>query len=129
MSLLDRAKADIKTITTNKNDFAVDMTFQAPNGGPTKTIQGLHTKHHLGIDQEGNQVNSKTAQLSFCEKVLTDLGYPVRNSENEVDLNKHLISVKDSTDTLVTYVVQAWFPDETLGLIRVTLSDYNVGED
>lgn len=129
MGLLDQARKDIKSITTNKNDFAVDITFVNPDKSKEVTVQGIHVKHNFGIDQEGNQINTKTAHVTVSEEVLKDAGYEIRNSESEVDLNGHLISAKDSTGKLWQYAVQAWFPDEALGLIRITLEDYDGGED
>lgn len=121
MSILDRAKADIKKITGNSNEFARVMTFVAPDES-TITTKGLHSKHHVGIDNEGNLVNSKTAYVSVSEENLT--GYPVRNAAGEVYLKFHKVTVKDSTGTEKTYQISEWFPDETIGLIVCILQDY-----
>ena len=73
MSLIAQAKADIEQITYNQNEFGVLITFTAPDDS-TATVAGLHTKHHLGLDTDGNPVNSKNAHISFSEKNLTDEG-------------------------------------------------------
>lgn len=127
MGLLDRAKRDIKKITSNKSKgWAAEIVFLAPNG-ETATINGLHTKHHLGVDPEGNAVNSKNAHISFAEETLTDENenYPVRNVNGDVDLKSHKITVADSTGNLFTYVVDENFPNETTGLIVCTLKNFD----
>lgn len=126
MGLIAQAKADIEAITSNTDEFGVAMTLTAPAavGGNVLAIVGLHTKHHIGIDTEGNYVNTKNANATFSEKFLTDASYPVRNSNGEVVLTGHKVSVKDSTGSVKEYVIREWFPDETVGLIRCILGDF-----
>lgn len=123
MGLIQQAKELIEQITVNSDDFAVAITLTSPTG-TTATIKGLHTKHHLGIDTDGNMVNTKKAHVSFSEKYLTDVSYPIRNAAGEVDLKKHKVSVKDSTGTAKNYMIQSWYPDETVGLIVCILEDF-----
>lgn len=123
MSLIDTINADIAKITSNLNEFGVSIELIAPTL-ETITINGIHTKHHLGIDTDGNMVNSKKASIAFSESLLI-APYPVRNANKEVDLLNHLINVKDSTGIVKNYIVQQWFPDETIGLIVCILEDYD----
>lgn len=125
MSLLDTAKASIKRITTDTNGFGVSMVLIAPSGA-TATVAGLHTKHHINVDTDGATVNSKNAHVSISEEVLTALGYPVRNADREVNLKGHRVNVADSTGVVKNYVIQEWFPDESVGLIVCILGDYEV---
>jgi len=78
MSLIQRAKADIERITSNQNEFGVEMVLTAPTS-ETITVTGLHTKINLGVDTDGQMVNSKKAHISVSEKFLTDAGYQVRD--------------------------------------------------
>lgn len=123
MGLKDQAKKDIETITSNSNEWAQDIILTAPSL-QSAHIKGLHTKIHLGVDTDGNVVNSKKATCSFSEKFLTDINYPVRNAKGEVDLTNHLISVKDSTGSFKNYIMQSFFPNETIGLITCIIQDY-----
>ena len=123
MSLIAQAKEDWKTITSNADEFGIEMTLTAPTG-ETATVTGLHTKHHLGIDKEGAAVNAKNAHVSVSEELLTAAGYPVRNDAGEVNLKSHRVSVADSTGTAKEYVVAQWFPDETVGVIVMILTDF-----
>ena len=124
MNLIDRARYDTQRITSNLNNgFGVSMTLIAP-GGATATVIGLHTKHWLSVDTEGNQVDSKNAHASFAEKFLKEVNYPLRNGQGEVDLSKHKLKVKDSTGVEWTYVIERSFPDETVGLIVCILGDF-----
>ena len=126
MSILDLAKADIKKITSDLNGFAVSMTFIAMDyDDTTATINGLHTKHHIGINPEtGAIINSLNAHISFTEALLTELGYPVRNDNGEVAMRNHKVIVKDSTGIEKTYLIRENFPDETLGFIVLMLEAF-----
>lgn len=125
MGLIDRAKEDWQRFTTNTNEFGVVMTLE-----DLEFVQyaasGLFTKHHLGIDTEGNLVNTKNAHFSISEQVLTTLNYPVRNASGEVDLKGHKLFVKDSTGIVKSFIIREFFPDETIGLIVCILGTYEV---
>ncbi len=123
MGLIDQAKSDWQTFSTNKNQFGVDINISTPSDSENVDIVGLHTKHHIGINYEGNTVNTKNAHISFSEKLLTDAGYPVRNGD-EVDLQGHKVTVKDSTESNKLYVIREAFPDETIGVIVCILGDF-----
>lgn len=137
MSLKDQARALIAQITTDTDSgWADDIVLLSPGNssfdssfgitfGASVSIKGLHSKHHLGIDLEtGNHVNEKKAHISFTEQQVVDLGFPIRNAKGEVNMAKYLCKVKDSTGVLLLYVVEQWFPDETVGLIVCILGDY-----
>lgn len=124
MGLTDRAKKDIERITSDLNGFGVAMIFTAPTGETTDVV-GIKKQHHLGIDPNlGTPINSKTATVSVSEKFLTDAGYPVRNADGIVAMQRHLVDVKDSTGISEKYIVEQWFPDETIGLIVFILGKY-----
>ncbi|KKN54307.1 hypothetical protein LCGC14_0593620 [marine sediment metagenome] len=122
MGLIDRAKSDIKAITSNPDEFGVSMTFTAPSG-ETATLNGLHSKHHMSMDTDGNMISSKNAHISVSEELLTAQNYPVRKA-GEVNLKNHRVSVKDSTGISKDYVIREWYPDETIGLITCILGSH-----
>jgi hypothetical protein len=124
MGLIDRAKKDTERFTSDKNGFGVDITFTAPTGEIVSVV-GLAKKHHLGIDPNlGTPTNSKTASVSVSEKFLTDATYPVRNDGGIVSLKGHLVDVVDSTGNSEKYIIEQWFPDETIGFIVCILGTY-----
>lgn len=124
MSLLNTIAADIKSITTNSNEFGVSLSFRAPNG-TTATVTGLATAHHLGIDPStGGPVNSKHAHCSFSEAALTDEDYPVRNASDDVAMVGHRVTFTDSAGIERIYRINQTFPDETIGLIVCILGDW-----
>ena len=123
MGLIAQIQQDIKQITSNADEFGVTLSFVSPDGDEA-TITGLATKHHFSIDTEGRPVNAKNAHCSFSEELLTEVGYPVRNSRDEVSLKGHKVSWMDSTGKQCEYVIEEWYPDETIGLIVCILGDY-----
>ncbi|HYG49619.1 MAG TPA: hypothetical protein VD905_01900 [Flavobacteriales bacterium] len=125
MGLQDQIQKDIAQITTDTSAFGISLDFTAPNG-QTASITGTHTKHHFGITDDGNVINSKKVVVAFSESVLLkkNPSYPIRNAKGEVDLNKHKVKAKDSTGTLVTYIMRAFFPDEQCGLVVCLLDGF-----
>lgn len=121
MNLFNQAIADANSFM--QKDFGVSMDFVAPTS-ETATIMGWTSKHHVAFDTEGNQVNSKTANITLSEQDLTNAGYPVRNNQGEVSMRNHLVYVKDSTQTISKYKVMQYYQDERLGLITLILSDF-----
>ncbi len=123
MGLLDIARADIKAIASNLNGFGVAITITNLSS-ETVVITGIHSKHHLGVDTDGNKVNAKNAHISFSESQLTSLGWSIRNNTGEVYLRGYKVAVKDSTGIEKLYVIREWFPSETTGLIVCILEDF-----
>lgn len=124
MSLLAQAKADIEQITSDPDGFSAELNFTAPNGS-TASIRGLFTEHHLAIDTDGRPVNSRNSHISFSEKFLTDLSYPVRNAAGKVFVKDHKVRVVVSALSIDrTYTIRENLPDETLGFIVCILGDF-----
>ena len=72
MGLINQIQNDVLRFTTNLNEFAVDILLVAKTS-QTLSIKGIHTKHHLGIDTDGNMVNSKKASTSFLNCIISGL--------------------------------------------------------
>jgi len=122
MSLIDEIMQDVKNITSDKDEFGVEIVFVAPSG-ETATIAGLHSKHTLSYDADAQRVNHKNTHISSSESLLIAANYPVRIN-GIVSLIGHKITVKDSTGIAKTQQVSEQFPDETIGLILCYLKDY-----
>jgi hypothetical protein len=123
MSLVDQAKKDWQQVTTDTvSGFGTAITLTSP-GDIVLEIVGLATKHHIGIDDDGNVVNTKNAHISFSEQQLIDASYPARNADGDVSLYRHKATWIDSTGSSITYVIREYFPDETIGVILCILGD------
>lgn len=118
----ERAKKAIERITSGKTSSET-ITISTADDSISIAITGIHTKINLGVDQEGNIIQSKKAHISISEKILTDNNYPVRNTKGEVAISGHKIHVKDSTGIVQAYVIKTCTPDETVGLLTCILSD------
>ena len=127
MGLIDQATQDWQRFSSDTEGWGVSINIETPSGSQNVDIAGLATKHHIGIDAEGNLINTKNAHISFAEKLLTDEGYPVRNTEGEVALFNHRVNYADSTGVIKKYVIREWFPDETVGVIVCILGDFDDG--
>lgn len=123
MSLLNFAREDTNDILTDAEGFTTSIVFLAPDTS-TATIKGLAIKHHLKFNEFGTPVSSKTARITVSEAALLAEDYPVRNDTDEVALTGHKVTWADSTGTEWTYVIEVAMPDETLGCILCTISDY-----
>jgi len=126
MNILDLARQHARQILGDQaTGFAVPITFIAPTG-ETATGSGTHAKIHRGIDpQTGVEINVKKSHVTVNEAAFfTEQGYPVRTSQGDVNLRNHKVQVADSTGIVYTYMVDEWFPDQTLGIIVVILKDF-----
>lgn len=128
MGIIARANRDIQRITSNPDGFGIPMKLLAPTGEIANII-GIHPKVHLGVNSEGNVISTKQARATFSEKVLMNANpaYPLRNTDGNVNLDGHILTMADSTGVMHDYVAQTWIPDETIGIIVVMLGDY--GQD
>lgn len=124
MGLIDTINKDIQNITTNKNGFGVDINVTTPDGLTSVDVVGIHTKHHFGLNEDGQQVNTKNAHIAISEKTLLDAGYTVRGANEEVQMVDHKVIVKDSSGVDKNYIIRQCFPDETIGLIVFILGDF-----
>jgi hypothetical protein len=123
MSLTQNMIDDLAAITSNPDDFGVSFTFTNP-AGETAIVFGYVTTHHLGIDTDGNAVNSKKCAISVAEKQFVAVGYEIRNTDGEVNLKDHKVDLIDSSGRNKKYIMGQWFPDEKVGLITCTLEDF-----
>ena len=126
MSLNDIARRDAATITQNDAEWAKAMTLHSPTG-QNLSIKGLHTYHSLGFDaQKQKFANTPNGHINFTEQQLVDGSYTYKNSQGDVDLSNHKVSVHDSEGVLRTYDIEQWFPDKTVGLIMCILGEYAI---
>lgn len=115
MNIFERAGRDLRNITSNPDGSGEQIFLVWPDSSELE-LYGIAAKHHLGIDTDGNQVNTKTAHISFSESIITDAGKSIRTN-GEVNLNRFKVRVKDSTGTEKSYIVRMHHPDETFGHI------------
>lgn len=119
--LMDAARADAQLYVT-AGGFESDIKITTPDGNIILNTTGIATKHHISFDTDGTPFHGKNAHITLSEKTLSDAGYPVRVDE-EINLLKHLITVKDSSGVDKNYVITQNLPDEFLGLIVCVLGD------
>lgn len=88
------------------------------------TIQGLATRHRQSYDPDtGLPIIGKNNHCTFSEQTLNDLGFATRNQSNEVIVKGWLVSWSDTTG-IHKYKIEEPSPDETLGLIKCILGEY-----
>lgn len=124
MGMIETAQAAVKRIRTDPNGFTKTIQFIATDGITTATIRGMSAVIHLGVDNQGEFVNTRKAHISFSESSLSDTGFPVRDSSNTLILKGNRVSVIDSTGQAEQYVIREIYPDEALGLLVCMLGDF-----
>jgi len=128
MGLIEQARKDIQRITEDVKGFGQQIVLVSPTGVIGAVI-GLHRKINLGVDTDGNIVNSRQSYVSISEKTLNNIAYPVRGVNGEVYLANHLCYVKDSTELVKAYKIISWTPDEATGIIPMFLEVYTPAID
>src|SRR5947209_4287346 len=95
MNLAARAIKDFARFSSDGSGFGVTAFLTAPNG-QTAAIKCFTTEHHYAVkfDDSGNEqaVNSQNTSIALSEMVVlaANPNYPVRDGNNEVNLNGHL---------------------------------------
>lgn len=120
---LATARADWQRFSAD-GFFSVEITFKSPGDVDTAVIKGIGIKHHLSIDSDGRDLDSKNAHVTVSEALLVAEGYPVRETPaGEVALKDHSVFFADSTGLVKSYVITRTYPDETVGMITCILGD------
>jgi hypothetical protein len=124
MGLLDRARKDARKILGDLAGWATMLTFTSP-GGEVTTINGTFFKRNVAVlSGDGTPSNARQIHITFAEAEMIAAYYDIRNTAGVVDLQDHLVSCADSTGVAHSYVIREWHPDETLGIVRCMLGDY-----
>jgi hypothetical protein len=124
MSLIERSRADLRAITENTSDFAQVITLTAPGeDGAILDVNGFHTHHHNGFDENGVPVSSRISSVAISEGQLRDAEYPYTDSDGNTYLVNHFVTTSDS-DSEKMYIVREQYPDQNLGLIVLILGVY-----
>jgi len=123
--LLEIARQDWLNITSS-GGFESEFTLTTPTASNTATINGLviHISAVFDFDS-GAFTNSPRVRATFSEQLLTDLGYPVRNVNNKVNLLNHVFEYIDSTGVSKKFKVDENLPDQSVGIITLQLSEYD----
>lgn len=121
-SVLDRARVDAQRIITS-GGFEVDITLTPPLPDSPLAVKGLASKHWIDIQTDGIDANTKNTHITIVEKDLTDNAYPVRDGNDQVNMEGHQVDYIDSTGTSKSNTIIEAYPDETLGLIVAILND------
>lgn len=124
MSLIDRYRQDLRMITEDLSGFAQALTLIYPGDSDvTIDVNGLHTHHHNGFDENGVHVSSRISSVAISESQFSESDYPYKDDDGNIFLINHLVSVSDS-DTQKDYIVREQYPDQNLGLIVLILGVY-----
>lgn len=103
----------------------VPLTFFKVSGQNEVTINGMATRHHLGIDPDTRTlVNSRNTQCTIHENLLKEAGFTTRNANNDVILKGVYVRYADHTGVSKVYVIAETYPDDTLGIIVCTLNQF-----
>lgn len=121
MSLLDAIRRDAVNITSNSSDFATQITVSKGDVGVT--VGGIAGRHHFGLDELGNVVNTMQAHCAIAEQVLIDAGLNLRNAKGLIATGGITISWTDTSGRNGNYTVKSIRPDETIGLLTFILQN------
>ena len=121
--MIETAQAAVKRIRMDPNGFTKSLQFTAADGITMATIRGMSAVIHLGVDNQGEFVNTRKAHISFSESSLSDTGFPVRDLNGTLIIKGNRVDVIDSTGEIEQYVIREIYPDEAVGLLVCMLGD------
>lgn len=132
MGLMDNIQKDVQRITTEARGFSVPVLFSVTDGVTVTSVtcNAIAVKHNISIDETTGDIrtgivsNSRTVRVTVSELALKAKNYPVRNTNNHVDLIGNQVTWTDVSGVQATYVVKEQYPDETTGCIVLFLGTY-----
>lgn len=116
--ILDLARHNAREIMNG--GFNTELTI-TPKGESPVVIKGLATRHSQGFDTDGLPIISDNSHCTFSELDLTDLGVVTRDAKGNLNIKGWKVSFDDAIGP-GEYKFSESMPDNTLGLIRITLS-------
>lgn len=120
MGLYEQARSDWQDITTNTDDFGVEITVINADDSESCTVTGITTRHHLQVTREGVAYNGRKAHVSISETEFERVGFTIRDTNGEVNLKNFKVSVDGAI-----YIVNEWYPSDTYRLITIILGDFS----
>ena len=121
-TILQKARRDAKNIIS-ASGVEEDIKLQNPDNTSEIDITGFASKHHLNFSTDGLPVNSQNSHVTISESKLSELNYPFKNTNGEINLFQHKVFVSDSSGNVKSYVIEEQFADETIGLISCILGN------
>lgn len=119
--ILTLARNDAQRILSEMG-FETEITLTKDN--VSVNVNGVAPVHHLAFDTDGQPVNSKSAHVTISEITLSNVGFTVRNSKNEVFMRNVLVTFQDSSGVSKTYIVKENYADESIGTVLLNLGSY-----
>jgi len=100
------------------------VTFISADGEVEVDVRCNPNRIHQVYDPATlERVNVRKSTVSVPEATLTDAGFPVRNSDNEVFLKDVIVKFLDSAGNMCNFKIAEWHPDETIGNIMCVLDE------
>ena len=121
MDIYDRSYNAIKRISTNTNGAGSAITLINLEGGSCD-IFGTKSKHHLGIDNQGNSVNTKNSHMSFHISETIRTNFNIRNSDGDIAIKGFKV-ILTHLGIVGNYVITEFYPSETTGYIVCILGE------
>lgn len=112
MSLLEQAKADLRAILEDTNDFAVEIVVTNPDG-ESATLKGLQTDHYLAIDaQTGVAVTGSNVSVALSILALQEAGIGIPRAIADSSRRPWLVRFTTPTGDDQTFKVSEALPDK-----------------
>lgn len=121
-NLINRAKRDASKYVSG--GFSHDIVLETPEGS-TLSMKGLYVNHNTDYDTDSLPVNSQSVHVTISESDLISGNYPYKNSEGDVFLKEHLVSVNIDSESVLLFKIKEVQPDRLLKIIVLYLYDYS----
>ncbi len=101
------------------------LTFRAPTGEIAQ-VKGIGTNNAITFETDGQEAIGKSMHIGFSEEALlaSNSTYPLRNDDDEIDIDAHRVSFLDARGVERFYAVRNHYPDETVGMIMCDLERF-----
>lgn len=124
MGLIEDAKSLAQTITSDLNDFAVNVVFTSPTS-QTANIKAIAVDHSNTFDELGNPITGAMVVITVSEQLLINEGYTTRNAKNQANLNGHFVVINYADGKSINHRIYDCRPDYTINLFTLFLEVVN----
>jgi hypothetical protein len=123
-SIRERAIEDCKRYL--QSSFDLELKLTTPDASQTVTVYGKGQDTNITFKTDGQDQIGQRVHITFAEADVLENNplYPIRDSNDLVNVVLHLVEFKDARGVLKTWQISQQYPDNMVGTISGDCSEY-----
>ena len=111
-----------------QSSFDLDLILMTPDGTKTVTVKGKGQDANIEMKTDGQDTIGQRVHVAFSESAVTlaDPTYPIRNSDDLVDVVLHTVQFIDARGVLKKWQIKQQYIDNMVGVITGDCAEYGI---